>query len=601
MLAGLDVGGTHTDAVIADARSGRPAASVKTATRPDDPLPGIVEALERLFGEDGCEPARVRRLTVSTTLGLNALLTGTHEPVGMLALPGPGLDPALFWGDDPLLRVLPGAQDHRGRVIAEPDGASLASAFDACARHGARALGIVCKFSPKNPELEERLAEAAHKRFGPGMPVLTGARLSGSLDFPRRLHTVWCNAALSVPAQALLAALEAAARRLGLRCPLFLLKADAGSFSAAEAATDPAGTMGSGPAASLLGVWALMGHAAPGGEDALMIDMGGTSTDLALLADGQPLLDRRGLSIAGRPTLTRGLMTRSIALGGDSCLRAAGGALALGPDRLGPALALVPADLGRRPPTLTDAANTLGLARLGDCRVSVKALENLARDPACPAEAAGNARALAELAVASAAALIRREADALLAEVNSRPVYTIRELLVDKALAPARAHVIGGPAKALAPALEKALGMRADVPEESAVANALGAALALPTRAAELYADTQLGRMTIPAFGLKKTIGRGYDLTEAEEDMRAAFTDRAGADRAGAGETETAGTGLQANDTAFENRAPQMVFAESFAVLDENGGRGRIVRLRAQLAAGLAIEEAVGESVRSNA
>lgn len=574
MRAGLDVGGTHTDAVLMD--GGRCVAWAKAPTRADDLLPGMVEALAALFS-GGRDPARVRRLTVSTTLGLNALLTGATEPVGMLAVPGPGLAPALFWpGDDPFFRLLDGAQDHRGRVTARPDLARAEAELRQLKERGARAVGIVVKFSPKNPELEQELGRLAARVFGPGAPVVLGASVSGSLNFPRRLHTVWCNAALAATAGNFSAALASSARRLGLSCPLCVLKADAGSFSLEEAATDPAATMGSGPAASLLGVWALCGVR----DDALMIDMGGTSTDLALLADGEPLLSRNGFCAAGRPTLIRTLWTASLAVGGDSSLRCAGGVVSVGPDRSGPALALCDPATGeaRRPPTLTDALNTLGLCGVGDQAVSAAALERLAREPGCPAAVRGNAGGLARLFVDKALAMVRDGAGALLADVNARPVYTIRELVVAKTLRPARAVFIGGPAGALAEEMARVLGLPVHAPAESAYANAIGAALARPTLSAELYADTLLKRMTIPDFGVDRPIERDYDLEDAKADMLEAFLRHGG--------------GREGEEPA------QIVFAERFAVLDAGAGRGRILRLRAQRAAGLAAvaEQAEGIS-----
>jgi N-methylhydantoinase A/oxoprolinase/acetone carboxylase beta subunit len=583
MLAGLDVGGTYTDAVLLDPEKGLRIAAVKAPTRPDSILPGILEALGKLFGGPGADPGKVRRLTVSSTLGLNALLTGDTEPVGMLVVPGPGIDPRLFWGPDPLFHVLPGAQDHRGRVTAEPDAGAVDDALRSLKKLGAEAVAVVCKFSPKNPELEKRLAEAARKAFGPNVPVVLGSESGGCLNFPRRMHTAWCNAALHTVSREFVRALSGAARNLGLSCPIRILRADAGSFSASAAERDPASTMGSGPAAGLLGVLAMAewnGSASAAGPaahaDGIMLDMGGTSTDIALLAGGQPLLSDTGLNVNGRPTLIRTLWTKSIALGGDSSLRMDGGLPRVGPDRSGPALALHPEERdagGRfsRPPTLTDALNTLGLASLGDVGISREALARAgASDPATGRAGGDRPEVLAGLFLECALARIKEEISALLEEVGSRPVYTIRELLVEKKPAPENVIFIGGPAAGLRAELEKTLGLPVLAPEESPFANALGAALARPTKAAELYADTLLGRMTIPDFNLEKRTPPDYRLEDATEDMASAFAE--------AFTRETYG-----------GEAPrvQTVFAESFAVIDPSGKRGRILRIRSQYAPGL--------------
>lgn len=652
MYIGIDVGGTHTDAVLADAASGRCLASAKARTQAGSVLPGVLEALEKLFARDSGlaakesapasgrlpDPAGVRRITVSTTLGLNALLTGNTDPVGMLVLPGPGLDPRQFWNPDPLFHVLPGAQDHRGRIVAEPSAGALREALADCRDRGARALGVVSKFSPKNPALEQSLALEARQVFGPDVPVLQGWQCGGSLNFPRRLHTVWCNAALSGINRAFLHDLARSLRERGLTCPLRVLKADAGSFSTGEAALDPASAMGSGPAASLLGVWSLAsdGLGEVRDRDILMIDMGGTSTDIAMLAQGQPLLAANGLTVAGRPTLIRTLHTHSLALGGDSDLVCDQGLLRVGPERSGPALALAPGNgppFGRAP-TLTDALQVLGLCALGDAAVSLAGLTALAAAPGCPATVRGNPRALARLALDLCLERLAGAVRALVEEVNARPVYTIRELLVERTLTPSSAVFIGGPATALAPVAQTALGLPVIAPPESAWANALGAALALPTRTAELYADTLLGRMSIPEFGLDRDIDRHYRLDAAKADLLAAFaasaaedasvavpgaprpdapgpdaprpdTPRADAPRAGAPRADAPGPDAPETDPARPEAASdpsgavQLVFAESFAMIDDRGRRGRTLRIRAQRAAGLAVQKRHGGEGRA--
>ncbi len=624
MLIGLDVGGTHTDAVLLEADSGKIRAFAKTGTRRDAVLPGVLEALGAVLRD--CDAGRVRRVCVSTTLGLNALLTGGHDAVGLLAASGPGIDPQLFLhadgeveqelpGPAPQFQVVRGCQDHRGRIVEELDPKEVRSALERMLEHKARAFALVSKFSPKNPELERQMAALAREVFaardaavalpeeaedGDGIPVILGASGGGSLNFPRRLHTAWCNAALARLNRAFIRSLKEAAGAMGLLCPLVVLKADAGAFSAEEAALDAASAMGSGPAASLLGVWALC--SAPAGSfsagkeekpsrtlagalarpsfdlagDILMIDMGGTSTDLALLAGGYPLLAAQGLRVGGRATLIRGLWTRSLALGGDSCLSVASGSLCIGPDRARGALYGESPHIGEisahppvlpSPPTLTDALNALGLAGLGNEPASRAALAALAQEPDSPEK---DPLALARLFIKAALLRIREASAALVEEVNARPVYTIRELLVRASLSPGGAVLIGGPAAALAGFVEAELGLPVFVPEQSAFANALGAALARPTRSARLYADTLLGRMSLPDFDLERRIDKNYSLEMAKLDMREAFL------------------AAQARDEGTrELEEPQIVEAESFVMLDEAGARGRVIRLRAQQPAGL--------------
>ncbi|MDR2076318.1 MAG: hypothetical protein LBP61_05230 [Desulfovibrio sp.] len=563
MLIGLDVGGTYTDAVLIDEeawdREEKPLLkAVKAPTRADSVLPGVIQALEEVL--EGENPERIKRLCVSSTLGLNALLTGREDRTCILAVPGPGINPALFRGEGETLCVLSGAEDHRGIVVAPLDQGEVRQALRRFSAQGIAACALVTKFSPKNPEMEYALRDLAREELGPDTPIACGSEASGALNFPRRLHTAYCNASLSRIGGDFASALTQAAARLGLTCPIVIMKADAGVFSNADAAAEPAASMGSGPAASLMGVLALLPFLKTDGnprQDLLMVDMGGTSTDLALLAHGQPLLAREGLTVAGKPSLIRSLWTSSIALGGDSVLSWDNGVPRIGPGRLGPALALSPEDLGRRPPTLTDALVALGHARVGDPEVSRTALQALVPDVQDGALAF----------VRAALERIRREADALLDAVNAKPVYTIRELLVADKLKPQAAVFIGGPAGAMAPLARQILELPILVPPVAACANALGAALARPTRMADLYADTLRGRMSMTALGIEEVIDSGYTLEAAKRDIVAAL------DRL---EDQAAG----------EKTAAQIVFAESFQVLDPQG-RGRIIKVRAQRAAGL--------------
>jgi hypothetical protein len=224
--------------------------------------------------------------------------------------------------------------------------------------------------------------------------------------------------------------------------------------------------------------------------------------------------------------------------------------------------------------------NVLGLTVYGNPALSLRAMQNLAVTPGSPQS---DPYALSERFAAEALAAIRQQLDLLLEEINAQPVYTIRELLVSEALRPCQAVFIGGPAQALAAKMEEALGLPVFAPEKSACANAVGAALAQPTLAAELYADTLLGRMSIPEFGVEKEIGSSYALADAEKDMREAFAGICDKDPSFAAEGFSCPAGTAENTV----RAMQTVYAESFAMLDDQRRRGRTVRLRAQLAAGL--------------
>lgn len=549
MYLGIDVGGTHTDGALLNDKF-ELMKTIKVPTRPEKVLESLLSALKPLLV--GLDPDKVHRLVVSSTLGLNAVLTGRADPVGVLATGGPGLDPDL--SSFPLATLLPGAQDHRGEILShlETETARLAAA--GLFERGARAFAVISKFGPKNPQLEEIMAEGA-ALAAPDRPLTRAGFLTGRLNFPRRLNTAYLNSSVIHLYQQFINDLEKAIKELGLTAPISLLTADGGALPLTEAAIRPVSVLAAGPAAGLMGLWSLGRHLG----DALMVDVGGTSTDLAVMADGEPLMTAEGLEIAGRPTLVRAFLTRSLALGGDSALvLRPDGSPAVGPDRQGPALALTPDDLGRRAPTLTDALNVLGCCEVGDAEVSRLALGQWFNGR--PQDTAGQA-------LKTALATVRSAADELLRMVNNRPVYTLSAMRLTRRLKPTRVALLGGPAEALAGALEKALKLPVTVPPESGVANAIGAARSRPSARAELYADTALGIMNIPGLGLSRKIDRGYNLTEAENDLLAALSATL-KNRPGAGPA-------------------QIIETESFNQLSGYGRADKIFRLLAQTAPGV--------------
>jgi hypothetical protein len=156
--------------------------------------------------------------------------------------------------------------------------------------------------------------------------------------------------------------------------------------------------------------------------------------------------------------------------------------------------------------------NLLGLSAFGEVQASVAGIKSLCGQTG---QAPGD---LCRSAVTYAAHKIRDAVEHLLWTINEKPVYTITELLEGKTIKPKRVYVMGGPAQALAGELEKVLGLPVAVPRHFAVANAIGAALTRTTMDIELFADTQKGRMFVPALGHEADIPKNYSLDDAERD-----------------------------------------------------------------------------------
>ena len=134
-----------------------------------------------------------------------------------------------------------------------------------------------------------------------------------------------------------------------------MLKADGGTMPFSLSRGVPVETILSGPAASVMGIAALCDIT----QDCIMLDIGGTTTDIAIFAGGVPLIEKDGISLQDYPTLVRALRTRSIGVGGDSVIRATAKGVTVGPDRKGPAMAA-----GGKEPALVDALNCRGIISL---------------------------------------------------------------------------------------------------------------------------------------------------------------------------------------------------------------------------------------------
>jgi hypothetical protein len=274
----------------------------------------------------------------------------------------------------------------------------------------------------------------------------------------------------------------------------------------------PVQSIFSGPAASVMGIIALCDIT----HDSIILDIGGTTTDIAVFVEGQPLVENDGIEIGSHPTLVRALKVRSIGIGGDSAISVLGEAVRVGPNRLGPSMAdsvACDCDCGENPrPTLIDALNVIGACAHGNVAASRQAIARFADCHSISPEV------LARTAVEAAAEAIHRATRELLDEVNDKPVYTIHELLEGRRVIPKRIYLMGGPAQAMSMAIRQRFELFTVVPEHFGVANAIGAALTRNTASLELFADTERGMMFIPALRHKENVPRTYGLEEAKRD-----------------------------------------------------------------------------------
>jgi len=492
MIIGLDVGGTHTDAVLlGDEGIVR---DHKVPTDHDDLFQTVLTGLDAITR--GIDPGDIRRAVLSTTLTTNAIVQGKFTPVGTIVSGGPGIDPSAYRTNEHYAAVS-GSIDHRGREIQPIDEKEIRKTAEGWHRQGIRYAAVISKFSVRNPGHELTIRNILGTTFE---KVFMGHRVAGVLSFPRRIATTYLNAAVYPIHKQFFEAVTRSLRQKGLEIPIFILKADGGTMTVDASMEYPGQTILSGPSASIMGSVAF----SFADEACLVLDIGGTTTDIALLINRFPTLDPLGIEIGPHKTLIRSLQTRSIGIGGDSVVKVVEGAVHVGPEREGPAMAH-----GGTTPTPTDALAVLGEKKTGDIRRSVAGFQTIADQLGLPLEEA--ARNVFE----QTCRRILNEAQQMVDGINSKPVYTVHELLEGGQISPAKILVLGSPAHRFAPHLERLSQVPVGVVPRWKVANAIGAALARTTCDIMLFADTQLGLATAPEENFSQRIGKGYSGEDA--------------------------------------------------------------------------------------
>jgi N-methylhydantoinase A/oxoprolinase/acetone carboxylase beta subunit len=356
---GIDTGGTYTDAVLVDQGSGSVLAGAKALTTRYDLSIGIeqaiVAALERAASSrDGqaVTPEDVELVGLSTTLATNAIVEDQGSPVCLLLI---GYDPTLirqygFERDLVTQNVvyLRGGHDGQGNEVAPLDEAAAREAILAM-RDRVAAFAVSGYFGVRNPAHElrvralvEELTAPTDGQGGLPLPVTCGHELTTRLNAVRRATTAGLNARLIPLLRELIATVRHTLDDLDIRAPLMIVKGDGSLVRAEWAMRRPIETILSGPAASVVGARHLAER-----QDVWVVDVGGTTTDIAVLRNGLPRLNPEGAQVGGWRTMIEAVDVHTVGLGGDSTVRLNGhrsndnalpnvDGLAIGPRRVVP-------------------------------------------------------------------------------------------------------------------------------------------------------------------------------------------------------------------------------------------------------------------------
>lgn len=496
MLLGIDVGGTHTDAVLIDEQKGI-ISKYKVKTDKNNLLDTVITALREVTS--GFDVKNITNVNLSTTLSTNAIVENRLEKTALFISSGPGINPSNFCiGKNTY--IISGSIDHRGNEVASLDTDYIGKALSECKNEGIKVFASVTKFSTRNNCHETEIAGA----IGSAADYVTmGHELSSQLSFPRRAATAYYNSAVWRIYNSFIDAITGGLKSIGIAAPVNILKADGGTMPLAVSRKIPVESILSGPAASIMGIIALSSIK----DDSVILDIGGTTTDIAIFAAGSPLIDKDGTSLDGIPTLVRSLQNRSIGIGGDSVIKIIDGDVIVGPEREGPCMAD-----GGDAPALVDALNYRNIINYMDAARSSAGIRELGKKTKLSPDD------IAEKAVNYSISKIKDEINRILDEINQKPVYTIHEMVHGHKIVPKKMYLIGGPARALSAVMSD--GIEILVPENYDVANAIGAALARTTFETELFSDTGKGKMVMPNIGVEEQVTRKYSLEDAEADAK---------------------------------------------------------------------------------
>ena len=565
MLLGLDVGGTFTDAVIIDGH--RVVATAKRRTTKDNLMNGIGEALDAVL--EGYDASNIEQVTLSTTVVTNTIVEEKEQVVDLYVVTGPGRNVDDIFPVKPI--YLQGYTDHRGIVVERtPADAVRGIANMVQARSGTDLAAVSAKFGVRNPQEELSITEELKNTYH---TISNGSLLSGSLNFPRRTISAYFNSAVTPVFTVFKKNVEDALSARNILAPLHILKADGGSLPMEHMVSRPVETAFTGPAATVLGLSAL---GVIGNKHTVALDIGGTTTDISLWKDGKPLMTKNGVSIREYPSAVRSFAVTSVGIGGESVVRFKNGNLTVGPERVGPSVAL-----GGIEPTLGDALIVLGHANYGDFNLASRALQDLA-DAIQATLQSNNVNTLnnqltliktssdvARLILQNALETIQRGVDEVITVENKRPIYVVADIVNPDIFVPEHIVVVGGTAPSLGASIGEYMDLPITIPENAAVANAIGAALALSTIELTVHVDTKRRLLVIPELGIKQqncTLKRAEQVVERAKEVLS---------------EEALRLGL---DTAQEI---EVINIEDFPVVEGWQSMERLITVKVQLAAGV--------------
>jgi len=323
---GIDTGGTFTDAVIIDLDDNSVVAKRKSRTTHNDLSIGLYNSVDAVFKATDVRPSDISLVGISTTLATNSILEGNGGEVGLILIGWNPMKPVNFGEKNQV--IVKGGCDSHGRPLVAMSKDEVSKAIEEVSK-GVDAIAISGLFANMNPSQEKKVKELAQKITG--LPTVAGHELSAVLGIDMRAETAVLNAKLISVVSKFFDDVEKTFREKGINAPIMVYKGDGSVMTIDQARQYPVETILSGPAASSMG-----GRILSDLDNCVIVDIGGTSTDIAIMEDGYPQIQFEGASVGEWRTRVKAVDMYTVALGGDSRIQIEDSAFKIGPERVMP-------------------------------------------------------------------------------------------------------------------------------------------------------------------------------------------------------------------------------------------------------------------------
>ncbi|HIH69713.1 hydantoinase/oxoprolinase family protein [Methermicoccus shengliensis] len=478
---GIDTGGTNTDSVLVDPLTKQLVGYGKAPTTHYNLAVGIENSISDLLSSTELKKP-IGMVSLSTTLATNSIVEAKAREVCLILI---GHPPRKEWDELPakFVRVIGGKFDELGREEEPLDIDALDPILEEVDAHveGYAASGY---FGVRNPSHEQRVKEYIQSRTG--KPVVCGHEFTAQLGLYERSVTAALNAGLIPVINELLDSVKQSLARFGISAPLYVVKGDGAIVSEAVAREHPIETVYSGPAASAVGGFHLTGR-----RDALVMDIGGTTTDVVELVDGMPKVIPDGAIVGGLKTRVRAIDAITFGFGGDSLIEV-GDTIKVGPERAVPLKEFELAELIRRTGAVSfyvrrsAEGNEVLTNDVVGCTYSRDELSQMLRRRRIERVALTPSDILCHRGLLDGNVESVRAALEVMAERTGTDVEQLTERIEGAIMDALSRNVryrgewivgIGAPAPQFVPALATTLNKHHVVPEHCEVANAFGAAV----------------------------------------------------------------------------------------------------------------------------